>query len=159
MPRVTVVMATYNWATVLPYSIASILDQTFTDFELLVIGDGCTGDSAEVVAGFDDPRVQWHNLPSNAGHQYAALFVTGERIIDLRVIFQPFVQPRKDRVVVGADGLRHGIACAQDAGDRRVGHLFLLGIGRDPAGHGKAEVFLQHNFSGLQGSFRPGLNG
>jgi len=41
-PRVTVIMATYNWATVLPYSIGSVLDQTFTDFELLVIGDGCT---------------------------------------------------------------------------------------------------------------------
>ncbi|HYC91914.1 MAG TPA: glycosyltransferase [Thermoanaerobaculia bacterium] len=41
MPRVTVIMATYNWSTVLPYSIGSVLAQTFTDFELLVIGDGC----------------------------------------------------------------------------------------------------------------------
>ena len=35
MPRVTVIIATYNWSTVLPYSIASVLAQTFTDFELL----------------------------------------------------------------------------------------------------------------------------
>ena len=72
MPRVTVVMPTYNWATVLPYSIGSALDQTYRDFELLVIGDGCTDESADVVARIGDARVQWHNLASNHGHQYAA---------------------------------------------------------------------------------------
>src|ERR1041384_1641145 len=50
MPRVTVIIPPYNWSTVLPYSIGSVLDQTFTDFELLVIGDGCTDDSEAVVA-------------------------------------------------------------------------------------------------------------
>jgi glycosyltransferase involved in cell wall biosynthesis len=71
MPRVTVVMATYNWSTVLPYSIGSALRQTFSDFELLVVGDGCTDDSAAVVAAIDDPRVRWINLPANSGHQSA----------------------------------------------------------------------------------------
>ena len=69
MPRVTVVIATYNWATVLPYSIGSVLDQTFTDFEVLVVGDGCTDESGDVVTAVDDPRVHWRNLPSNVGHQ------------------------------------------------------------------------------------------
>jgi len=68
-PRVTVVIATYNWATVLPYSIGSVLDQTLRDFELFVIGDGCADESAEVVASFRDPRVQWVNLPQRTGHQ------------------------------------------------------------------------------------------
>ena len=68
-PRVSVIIATYNWATVLPYSIGSVLDQTFTDFELLVVGDGCTDESADVVASFQDPRVHWVNLPRNTGHQ------------------------------------------------------------------------------------------
>lgn len=63
------IIATYNWATVLPYSIGSVLDQTFGDFELLVIGDGCTDESGEVVTAIDDPRVQWINLPTNTGHQ------------------------------------------------------------------------------------------
>lgn len=67
-PRVTVLMATYNWSSVLPYSIGSALLQTYRDFELLVLGDGCTDDSEQVVRGIDDPRVQWIDLPRH-GHQ------------------------------------------------------------------------------------------
>jgi glycosyltransferase involved in cell wall biosynthesis len=70
-PRVTVIIPTYNWSNVLPYSIGSVLRQSFTDFELLVVGDGCTDDSEEVVAAIADPRVRWINLPVNAGHQSA----------------------------------------------------------------------------------------
>jgi hypothetical protein len=70
-PRVSVLIATYNWSAVLPFSIGSVLAQTFGDFELLVIGDGCTDDSAAVVAAIDDPRVRWINLPQNTGHQSA----------------------------------------------------------------------------------------
>lgn len=70
-PRVTVVIATYNWAPVLPTAIASVLDQTHTDLELLVVGDGCTDESAEVVGAIDDERVRWINLPTNHRHQWA----------------------------------------------------------------------------------------
>lgn len=70
-PRVTVIIPTYNWSSALPYSIGSVLRQGFGDFELLVIGDGCTDDSAAVVGGIGDPRVRWINLPVNAGHQSA----------------------------------------------------------------------------------------
>jgi glycosyltransferase involved in cell wall biosynthesis len=69
MPLVTVILSTYNWSAVLPFSIESVLHQTFRDFELLVIGDGCSDDSAEVVAGFSDLRVRWINLPRNTGSQ------------------------------------------------------------------------------------------
>src|SRR3954469_5228985 len=69
VPRVTVIIATYNWSNVLPYSIGSVLRQTFTDFELLVVGDGCTDDSEQVVASIDDPRVRWINLSANTRHQ------------------------------------------------------------------------------------------
>ena len=70
-PRVTAIMPTYNWSSVLPYSIGSVLRQSFTDFELLVVGDGCTDDSGRIVTAIGDPRVRWINLPVNSGHQSA----------------------------------------------------------------------------------------
>ena len=68
-PRVTVIIPTYNWSAVLPYSIGSVLRQTFSDFELLVVGDGCTDDSERVVNAIGDARVRWINLPENTRHQ------------------------------------------------------------------------------------------
>lgn len=70
-PRVTIIVPTYNWSAVLPFSLGSALGQSFTDFELIVVGDGCTDDSAQVVAATGDPRVRWVNLPANSGHQSA----------------------------------------------------------------------------------------
>jgi glycosyltransferase involved in cell wall biosynthesis len=68
-PRVTVIIPTYNWSSVLPYSVGSALRQTFSDFEVLVVGDGCTDDSEAVVEAVQDERVRWINLPANTGHQ------------------------------------------------------------------------------------------
>jgi glycosyltransferase involved in cell wall biosynthesis len=70
-PLVTAIIPTFNWSSVLECSIASVLAQTFTDFELLVIGDACTDDSADVVAAFaaDDERVRWINMPHHDGSQ------------------------------------------------------------------------------------------
>jgi glycosyltransferase involved in cell wall biosynthesis len=70
-PLVSVVIATYNWSSVLRHAIASALAQTYPRLEVLVIGDGCTDDSEDVVASFDDPRVRWHNLDRNSGSQSA----------------------------------------------------------------------------------------
>lgn len=69
MPHISVIIATFNWSAALRLAIRSVLAQTFADFELLVIGDGCTDDSADVAAETNDPRVQWHNLPQRTGSQ------------------------------------------------------------------------------------------
>lgn len=68
-PTVTVLIATYNKAKTLGHVIESVLWQTFEDFELWVIGDGCTDNTEEVVKAFDDPRIGWYNLPHNSGYQ------------------------------------------------------------------------------------------
>ena len=70
-PLVSIIIATYNWSSVLRLAIHSVLWQTEQDFEVLVIGDGCTDDSEAVVRSFGDARVHWHNLPRNFGHQTA----------------------------------------------------------------------------------------
>ena len=68
---VSVVLSTYNWSSVLRHSVHSVLWQTYPNLELLVVGDGCTDDSEQVVASFADERVRWHNLKSNSGSQVA----------------------------------------------------------------------------------------
>lgn len=70
-PKVSVIIATYNKSSALRCAIDSVLWQRFADFELWVIGDACTDDTAEVVATYDDPRVLWYNLPQNSGYQSA----------------------------------------------------------------------------------------
>ena len=68
-PTVTVIIQTFNRSNILEYAIGSVLRQSFTDWELLVIGDGCTDDSAEVVAQFSDARVRFINLAERVGDQ------------------------------------------------------------------------------------------
>jgi glycosyltransferase involved in cell wall biosynthesis len=70
-PLISVIIPTYNWSNVLKLAIHSVLWQTEQDFELLVVGDGCTDDSEAVARSFGDARIRWHNLPVNSGHQSA----------------------------------------------------------------------------------------
>jgi hypothetical protein len=69
LPLFTVIMATFNRGRHILPSIESVLQQTHTAFELLVIGDGCTDETGEIVAQCGDPRVSWTNLSMNGGSQ------------------------------------------------------------------------------------------
>jgi glycosyltransferase involved in cell wall biosynthesis len=68
-PLVSVITATYNRSNVLRYAIESVLWQTVTDWELIVVGDACTDDTADVVAAFADSRIRFVNLEKNVGEQ------------------------------------------------------------------------------------------
>ncbi|HET7436206.1 MAG TPA: glycosyltransferase family 2 protein [Thermoanaerobaculia bacterium] len=70
-PIVSIVTATWNRSQVLRYALEAALASPFSDFELLVIGDACTDDTADVIASLRDPRVRFINLPKNHGEQSA----------------------------------------------------------------------------------------
>jgi glycosyltransferase involved in cell wall biosynthesis len=67
MPRVTVVMAVYNAAQFLREAIASVLSQTYTDFELIVVDDASTDDSSAILRSYNDPRIRIIRHQTNLG--------------------------------------------------------------------------------------------
>ncbi|MCX6030223.1 MAG: glycosyltransferase family 2 protein [Chloroflexi bacterium] len=68
-PKVTVSITTYNRSHLLRESIRSVLDQTYTDFDLLVCDNASTDATAQVVASFGDSRIRYHRHPANLGMQ------------------------------------------------------------------------------------------
>ena len=73
-PRISVVMTAYNSERFLGASIESILDQSFTDLELIVVDDGSTDSSASIIRSFSarDSRVRGIFLDRNLGIPKAA---------------------------------------------------------------------------------------
>ena len=57
-PKVSVILSSYNHEKYIAQAIQSVLDQTFTDFELLIYDDGSTDNSREVIKTFADPRIK-----------------------------------------------------------------------------------------------------
>lgn len=57
MPRISVVMSVYNGERFLRHAVDSILAQTFRDFEFIVVDDGSTDGTAEILMGYTDPRL------------------------------------------------------------------------------------------------------
>jgi len=66
-PRVTVVMAVYNAAPYLGEAIASVLSQTYRDFELVVVDDASTDGSLAILESLDDPRIRIVTHSNNQG--------------------------------------------------------------------------------------------
>jgi glycosyltransferase involved in cell wall biosynthesis len=67
MPRVTVVMAVYNAAQFLREAVASVLAQTYRDFELIVVDDSSQDGSLSILQSFGDPRMRIIRHHTNTG--------------------------------------------------------------------------------------------
>lgn len=59
IPKVSVIIPTWNRAKSLEHAIFSVLKQSFSNFEILVCDDGSTDNSEEIVRKFNDHRVIW----------------------------------------------------------------------------------------------------
>jgi glycosyltransferase involved in cell wall biosynthesis len=67
MARVSVCTQVKNQSEFLRRMIKSVVDQTFTDWELIIVDDGSSEDIAQVVLSFDDHRIRVHHFTENKG--------------------------------------------------------------------------------------------
>src|SRR5690349_16914620 len=63
-PAITVLMPAYNAGRYIADAVRSVLEQRFTDFELLIIDDGSTDDTAAIVRSFADSRIRLLQQPN-----------------------------------------------------------------------------------------------
>lgn len=69
---ISVIVPTYNRAKEIPRSIESILNQTYRDFELIIIDDGSTDNTREIVEAYQDKRIRYiENTTSKHGASVA----------------------------------------------------------------------------------------
>ena len=83
-PRVTVLMPVYNGEKYLVEAVDSILGQTYKDFEFLIINDGSTDKTVEIVQSYNDPRIRLVNNDENlqlAAALHRGLQLTGSEYI------------------------------------------------------------------------------
>ena len=114
--KLSVAMCTYNGGHYLKEQIDSILNQTFSDFEFIIIDDASTDKSVEILQSYSDPRIQLIVKPKNSGYtdslNYGLTIAKGEYIarmdsddISLPTRFEKQVevlQKNKDVVVCGS---------------------------------------------------------
>jgi glycosyltransferase involved in cell wall biosynthesis len=67
---ISVVIPTYNRANSIARTIVSVINQTYTDWELIIIDDGSIDDTGSVVSSFQNPKIAYHYFP-NQGASFA----------------------------------------------------------------------------------------
>ncbi|MCY4732430.1 glycosyltransferase family 2 protein [Natronomonas gomsonensis] len=65
------VIPTYNRADVLPRAIRSVLNQTYTDYEIVIVDDGSTDETENVVQSFNNEKIKYINHKTNKGQNVA----------------------------------------------------------------------------------------
>ena len=65
--KVSIIIPTYNRAYCIERSIRSVLEQTYREFELLVVDDGSSDNTQDVVNSIEDERIRYIQMPENKG--------------------------------------------------------------------------------------------
>ena len=60
--KISVLMTVYNDAEYLPYSIRSILNQTYRDFEFIIVNDGSSDNTENIISEFKDERIKYKKI-------------------------------------------------------------------------------------------------
>ena len=153
-PRVSVIIPTHNRASMLPRAVDSVLSQTFTDFELLIVDDCSADETPEVAARYTDPRVRAFRHIRNSGAaaarntgiansrgEYIAFLDDDDEYLPTKIEKQAQVLDAASADVgmvyvwcnfVGADGKTIGTRCRMDEGyvfEEALALRLILGIG------------------------------
>lgn len=67
MAEISILMSVYNGEEFIRDSVSSILNQTFKDFELIIVDDGSTDGTVGIIESFHDKRIRLFRLPENKG--------------------------------------------------------------------------------------------
>lgn len=71
IPVLAALMSTYNSAAYLRATIDSVLSQSFTDFEFVIVDDGSTDDTVSIINSYQDPRIRLFCRSENKGVGYS----------------------------------------------------------------------------------------
>ena len=66
-PTFSIILSTYNRAHLVDRTLRSVLAQTYQDFEIIVVDDASTDETAAVVTSFDDERIIYIRHEKNGG--------------------------------------------------------------------------------------------
>lgn len=73
-PTISVLLPVFNSAAYLKLAIQSVIDQQFSDFELIIINDGSTDNCEQIINSFTDSRIIYHKNKTNKGLIYSLNF-------------------------------------------------------------------------------------
>lgn len=167
-PLVSVVLPVHNAEAYLREAVDSILDQTFKDFELVVVNDGSTDSSGDIIASYSDSRIVYIEngkclkLPATlnkgiaaAKGRYIARMDADDRSLPHRLERQvAFLESHRDVDLCGSwahlidgEGNRYSrLKNATDAEALKCLLLFTCPLVH-PSVMGRAEVFRRHPYS------------
>ena len=63
MVKVSIILPVYNSQSYIRKAIESVMNQTFSDFELIIVNDGSTDNTLGIINEFDDERIRVRVLP------------------------------------------------------------------------------------------------
>ena len=70
-PLVSVVMPVFNGSSTIRLALSSLVYQEYKNWECIIVNDGSTDDTINIIESFGDPRIKLTNLDKNRGRGFA----------------------------------------------------------------------------------------